>query len=320
MPEGQEIQPENHSQNTPTISTGQQKDQRTKFKPVAFALISLLIIFFLYQVVAGGITVFLFGVVPASNQISVFRLAMMFAEFLFILLPTLFLAKLQAKEWTQLLRIRRADLLYILLAIVGVISLQQLLEIYLYIQGLIPLPPQLKQIIEQFQKAIEQTYKILITAHSPSEFLLVVLVVAVTPAICEETLFRGLVQGNFEIRMSKKKAIILTGIIFGAYHLDPFTLIPLCVLGIYLSYLVSLTESILVPVAAHFTNNFVSTLVYYGFGRDSMMAPSDSTKLGLGYIVGWSITFAIIFFVTVNLTVKYKRRLSIESEQEIKQE
>lgn len=302
-----------------SVSDIQQNEQRTKFKPVVFALVSLLIIFFLYQVIAGGITVFLFGAIPASNQTFVFRAAMMLAEFLFILLPTLFLAKLQVKEWKQLLRVRKTDLFYILLAVVGVISLQQLLEIYLYVQGLIPLPPQMKQIIEQFQKAIEETYKILITANSPSEFLFVVLVVAVTPAICEETLFRGLVQGNFEIRMSKRAAIVLTGIIFGLYHLDPFTLVPLCVLGIYLSYLVSVTGSIIAPVAAHFTNNFVSTLVYYGFGKDSMVAPSDDAKLGLGYILGWSIAFAIIFIVTMKLTIEYSRRLSKIPAQEIKQ-
>jgi len=200
-----------------------------------------------------------------------------------------------------------------------VVSLQQILEIYLYLQGLIPLPPQIKQIVEQLQQAIEQTYKILITAHSPVEFLIVVMVVAATPAICEETLFRGLVQGNFEMRMSRWGAIILTGIIFGVYHLDPFTLVPLCVLGIYLSYLVSITESILVPVAAHFMNNFVSSLVYYSFGRDSMIAPADNSKLGLGYIIGWALAFALIFSITIKFTGEYRRRSSKQSKQEIVQ-
>jgi len=299
------------------IQTEQPSERRTKFKPVAFALVSLLIIFFLYQVVAGGITVFLFGAAPASSQTAIFRLTMMIAEFLFILLPTLLLARIQIKEWKQLLRIRKADLFYILLAIIGVVSLQQLLEIYLYIQGLIPLPPQIKQIVDQFQQAIEQTYKILITARSPLEFLIVVMVVAVTPAICEETLFRGLVQGNFEMKMSRRGAIILTGIIFGLYHLDPFTLVPLCVLGIYLSYLVSVTESILVPAAAHFMNNFVSALVFYSFGKDSLIAPSDNSKLGLGYIIVWSIVFALIFSATMKFTIKNRQRLSSESKQEV---
>lgn len=119
--------------------------------------------------------------------------------------------------------------------------------------------------------------------------------------------------------MSKTQAIIFTGIIFGVYHLDPFTLVPLCILGIYLTYLVSLTQSIFVPVAAHFTNNLVSTLVYYGLGKDSMLTPSDNAKLSLGYIAGWSIAFAIIFLATIKLMTEYHRRLSKRPEQEIKQ-
>ena len=116
--------------------------------------------------------------------------------------------------------------------------------------------------------------------------------------------------------MSRWGAIIATGVIFGIYHLDPFTLVPLCVLGIYLSYLVSATGSILVPVAAHFTNNFVSSLVYYSFGKDSLIAPSDNPKLAVGHIVGWSVVFALIFYITIKSMIQYSRQMSNETKQE----
>lgn len=285
----------------------------TKYRPVAFALVSLLIIFFLYQVVGGGITLYLFGSVQSSSATTSIRLATMLAEILLILVPTFFLTKLQAKDWKSFLRLRKADWYNIGLAIVGVITLQQLLEIYLYLQDLIPLPHQIRQIVDQLQRAIEETYRVLVTAQSPREFLFVVLVVAVTPAICEEILFRGLVQGNFEMPMSKTKAIIWTGIIFGAYHLDPFTFVALCALGIYLSYLVSVSGSILVPMAAHFTNNFISTLILYKLGKESVIAP-DNQKLGVGYIVVWSIVLFLIFVATIRLTMNYNKSRSQLSE------
>jgi membrane protease YdiL (CAAX protease family) len=288
-------------------------DKATKYKPVAFALISLLIIFFLYQVVGGGITVYIFGNLQSGNDATTFRLATMLAEILLILVPTFFLTKLQTKNWRSFLRIKKTDWYNVGLAIIGVITLQQLLEIYLYLQDLLPLPNQIRQLVDQFQKAIEETYKMLVTAHSPKEFLLVVLVVSITPAICEEILFRGLVQGNFEVPMSKKKAIIWTGIIFGAYHLNPFTFVALCALGIYLSYLVSVSGSILVPMAAHFTNNFVSTLILYKLGKESVIAP-DNQRLGVGYIIVWSVVLFLIFVATIRLTMNYnKTRLRLSS-------
>jgi membrane protease YdiL (CAAX protease family) len=291
------------------LSNNQSDIETSKFKPVAFAFVSLGIIFFLYQFIAGGISIILFGAVPASSKTAFFRITMAVAEFIFILIPTLLLAKFQVRNWKHLLRFRKPDLSSILLAIIGVISLQQLLEIYLYLQGLIPLPQQMKQIVDQLQKAIEQTYKVLITAHSLSEFLIVLLVVAVTPAICEEILFRGLVQGNLEMKLSKPAAIILTGTIFGFYHLDPLTLVPLCILGIYLSYLASATGSILVPITAHFANNFVSAFVYYNFSKESLLTPPKGMKMGVGYIVEWSILLATIFAITIILTHRYCQRL-----------
>ncbi len=280
-----------------------------KFRPAAFAAISLLIVFFLYQLVGGGLTVYLFGIIPSADQTTAVRLATMGAEIMFILVPAYFLSRIQTMEWRRLLSIRKTDWYFVFLAIVGVISLEQLLELYLYVQGLIPLPAPLKHILDQFQQIIEQTYKTLLTAKTPFDFLLVVLVVAVTPAICEETLFRGLTQGNFRLSMSNRKAIILTGIIFGFYHLDPFTFVALCVLGIYLSYLLAASESIIVPMVAHFTNNFISTLVLYAMNRDSYIAPSGGPPLSVGYIIGWSAVLALIFGVTVILTEQHKHNM-----------
>lgn len=283
----------------------------TKYKPIAFALVSLLAIFFLYQMVGGGITYFLLGAIPLGNNSSALRLTMMLAEILFILIPTFFLTKLQVKDWKSFLRLREADWYYVGLAIIGVITLQQLLEIYLYLQDLIPFPDHIKHIIDHLQKAIEQTERMLATANSPMEFCFVVLAVAMTPAICEETLFRGLVQSNFELPMSKNRAIIWTGMIFGAYHLNPFTFVALCALGIYLSYLVSVSGSILVPMTAHFTNNFISTLILYKFGKESLVASQDQ-RPGASSIVVWSVILFLIFLTTIRLTMNHKNsRLSL---------
>ncbi|MCL5020730.1 MAG: CPBP family intramembrane metalloprotease [Bacteroidetes bacterium] len=278
-----------------------------KFRPIPFALLALLIVFLLYQLIGGGITLFLFGEIPAASQTLAFRLITMVAEFAFILVPALLLTKIQSKDWKHFLRYKKTDWYFIGLAVVGVISLQQLLELYLYLQSLIPLSPTVKEAIRPFQKAIDHTYAILLSAHSPSDFLFVLAVIAVTPAICEETLFRGLVQANFESSLPKWSAIIWTGVIFGAYHLDPFSFVALASLGIYLSYLVSATGSIVVPMVAHFTNNFLSALIYYLWKKDSLVAPSGDTRVSVAYIIEWSIVLVLIFGMTVYLTSNHNK-------------
>ncbi len=280
-----------------------------RFNPVWFAVISLIIVFFLYQAVGGGLTVYLFGIIPSSDQTIAFRFATIAAEVLFILIPAIFLSRIQTMKWKELLRIRKTDIYFVLLAAVGVVSLEQLLELYLYVQGLIPLPGPMQHLVDQLQRTIQETYKVLLAAHNPWEFLFVLLVIGVTPAICEEMLFRGLVQGNFEKSMPRRKAIIVTGLIFGLYHLDPFTFVALCALGIYLSYLISVSESIIVPMVGHFMNNFVSAFVLYAFHKDSIIAPSSGRPLSVGYIIGWSAVLALIFVVTIKLTEKHSKKI-----------
>ncbi len=282
-------------------------DTGLKFKPVFFAVVSLGIIFFLYQIVGGGITLYMFGAIPGADRTLAFRLITMAAEILFILVPTVLLTRVQTSSWKSFLRYRKTDWYYIALAVIGVVALQQLLEIYLYLQSLIPLPSSWQEIIKPFQQAIDHTYKVLISAHNPLDFLFVLAVVALTPAICEESLFRGLVQGNFENAMTKKKAIVWTGLVFGAYHLDPFSFVALGALGIYLSYLASSSGSILVPMAAHFTNNFLSALVYYLWQKDSIVAPSGEKGVNVAYIIVWSVALGLIFAMTVYLTSNHNK-------------
>jgi CAAX amino terminal protease family. len=286
-----------------------------RYKPVKFALISLSLIFFLYQIIGGGIIALLFGVSPRADQTNIFRFATLTGQFLFILIPAYFLSKLQTKDWKKLLKIKRTEFYYIGLSIIGVIALEQLLEIYLYFQDMIPLPVNIRQIVDALQQTIDQTYKILIHAGSLQEFLLVLLIVAVTPAICEEFLFRGLVLGNFEQSMSKRKAIFWTGLIFGFYHVNPFSLVALVVLGIYLSYLASETGSILVPITAHFTNNFISALIYFVSGKDSLIDSSEGQKINNIYIIVLAVMLTTIFIWTLKRI--RERRLDTNQEDEI---
>jgi membrane protease YdiL (CAAX protease family) len=78
---------------------------------------------------------------------------------------------------------------------------------------------------------------------------------AVTPAICEELLFRGYLQRQLERSFGVAGGIIVTGVLFGLYHFRLTQAIPLAVLGIFLGWLVWRTGSLWIPILVHFCNN-----------------------------------------------------------------
>ena len=83
---------------------------------------------------------------------------------------------------------------------------------------------------------------------------------ALAPAICEEVMFRGFMLGTLENKYSAVKAVILTGILFGAYHMSLNGLIIIGLLGIVQSYIVNRTKSIYLTMITHFINNLLAVL------------------------------------------------------------
>lgn len=100
------------------------------------------------------------------------------------------------------------------------------------------------------------------TSYSRQELVWLVVVVCITPALCEETLFRGYVQRTLERTMGIK-SLFITGVMFGLFHMQPLNLISLALLGILIGYFSYRSKSILPAIAAHGTNNLLAVLSLY---------------------------------------------------------
>lgn len=240
-----------------------------RIEPVSFAILTLVIVFFLYQAVGGGITLLLSRGQITEDNVQLVRWATLIGQVLFLLLPTLFLIRLRAGNVMAFARLKIPEYKQILLTVVAVFALQQVLQGYMLLQDLIPVPSGLEEILREIRDLFEQTYLILVTAHTPVELLFVVIVIALVPAISEELLFRGLVQRSFEQVLAGPRGAIVTGVIFAAFHLIPYSLVPLAILGCYLGYIVYRSQNITVAISAHFFNNFVACVaVYFQVGDD----------------------------------------------------
>jgi membrane protease YdiL (CAAX protease family) len=80
-------------------------------------------------------------------------------------------------------------------------------------------------------------------------------VLALTPAFCEEYLFRGFLLSSLRGHMKDGSAIVITAVLFGLFHLDVYRLFGTAALGVLLGILTVRTKSVFPAVLVHALNN-----------------------------------------------------------------
>jgi len=265
---------------TPQPALPAQEPFFKRISPTAFVVLSLALVFVLYQVVAGLLAFLFLGNELTHETAAALRLATAVGQILCILVPTLLLARARYGSIVVPLRLKIPSLLDILIVSVALVALQQLLQGYMAAQDAIPLPPQIERYVQIIKNIIERTYLLLVSAGSPLEFAGVVATVALVPAVVEELLFRGLVQRDLEKVASGMRAAVVAGVIFGVYHLNPFSIVPLIALGVFFGYIVYRSQNITLAMVAHFLNNFLTSCsVYFGLGDDYLaFASGDASR------------------------------------------
>lgn len=101
-----------------------------------------------------------------------------------------------------------------------------------------------------------------------TEWLALIAVAAVLPAICEESLFRGAIQGTLR-RSGTRRAIVITAMLFAAFHLNPNGLIPLFLMGLSYGIICWRTNSSVSSMLAHFANNAMAVTAPRVFQSDA---------------------------------------------------
>lgn len=169
-------------------------------------------------------------------------------------LPALLMARLHTNGVSGYLRLRRVDLRLLLLAVVGILGLQPVVQWLAQINQDLPLP----ESIRLFEQTQLELIRSVLEGGLGVAFNLGML--ALVPGLCEELLFRGYAQRQFERAAGPVGGVLLSGIIFGAYHLRPSQLLPLAVLGVYLAYLTWRTGSLWPAILVHITHNGLAVL------------------------------------------------------------
>jgi hypothetical protein len=176
--------------------------------------------------------------------------------------------------------------------------------------------------LDQILRTLEDTAEEMMVAFTATKtiggLLVNLLMIAVIAAVGEELIFRGLLQ-RLMIDMVKNVhlAIVITALLFSAFHFQFFSFLPRFVLGLILGYMMFYGRSILYPMLAHFVNNAMGVVYYYfnsrGSADDMLEEIGTSSLIPVAAVVSLAlfILFGAIWYFQIG---RYSNRFPLSGE------
>lgn len=296
-------------------------------KPLSQIAIFLGLIFlglFLFSLISTGIVAMVFNMsldkIQALNEyldhpdtIQALKLIQSLSQIgIFILPPLIFVKLTQRKSIKEYFRLYRADhYTTYLWAVVGVFTIMPFIGILIQWNLNLALPESMAGIEDWMKRSEESTNNIMkafLDVSSITGVMINLFVIAVLPAIGEELLFRGgLQQIMHKSGINKHIAIILTAILFSAFHMQFYGFLPRFALGLVLGYAFYLTGNLWVPIIMHFINNGFSVIASYLFYNGTINENYDEigiTQKVIPVLLSLVLTIYVLWRLRQNEQVK----------------
>jgi uncharacterized protein len=169
----------------------------------------------------------------------------------------------------------------------------------------IPLSKGLETIAKKFEDNYSKEAEALATIRSFPELIFSMIVMALLPAVFEETFFRGGAQ-QLLIAWFKKPmvAIIVASIFFSAMHISWYGFLPRLALGMVLGLIFYYSRSIWLNMVLHFLNNAIAVgYMYYLSTHNKPVkdAMDDSGPIWIGIPAIIVVALLFRFFQQVSL-------------------
>jgi sodium transport system permease protein len=186
----------------------------------------------------------------SSQQPRAAIYALIAQQVLLFLFPALLLACTLLKDVRATFRLRKPTVASLALATTLAVALHPLVhELMNHLQWFFPpgLPEGSRDFLEEMLGPTQPAW-------------LVLLAIAITPAVCEEFLFRGYVLSAFNRPGRHTLAVVISAVAFGAVHMIPQQVFYATLLGLVLGLLAIRTRSIWPGLLFHFTFNAISVI------------------------------------------------------------
>ena len=286
---------------------------------VQLIFLSLLVagIFFVFSIFALIVVVFMGeislsqAIVNQSNDINAIKIFLFVQQLSLFLIPALLLGVTEGKKPKQFYSLEMPSLSKMVIVFWLMLSSLPFISKISELNQQIVLPAFLKNVenlIQQTEKSNQELTLKLLTMKNIGAFISSFIVMVITPAVCEEFLFRGAIQRTLKRWFANPhSAIWLTATIFSAIHFQFYEFFTRLFLGAGLGYIYFYTGSLWCAIFGHFLNNAtVVVFVYYLQLKGKSITEDVEYQTGwIGFLVSTLLIF-VLFKILKDRAAKKK--------------
>lgn len=166
----------------------------------------------------------------------------------------------------------------------------------------IPIPKNTADYFRKLEDNYSRQVEAMTNIRTFGDYMIAIVMIALLPAIFEETFFRGGMQ-NLLTRWSGKPwlAILVTSLIFSIIHLSYYGFLARICLGVVLGLIFYYSRSLWLSITAHFFNNAIAVTQMYILIRQGKLPKEAMNET---YPVWWGIAGAILLYI---LFIRFKK-------------
>ena len=204
------------------------------------------------------LTFFAFLAIGVIGEGSLGKVQILLGE-LFVVVPAYLFVRWRKYEVTAVFRIRPVGWRLVIVSFMIGLSMTVVADELDRLMGmLLPFPEELAAVLKQ-----------LLIASSFFDWLIILLGAVLLAGLFEEMLFRGFVQTSLEQYGDVTRAILWTALLFAAFHVNPWWLAQIVLLGVILGVMAWKSDSIIPGAIVHAINNAIS-VVLINVGEDKI--------------------------------------------------
>ena len=281
---------------------------------------------FIFTLLGIGVSILIFGLPSdlggfitgeAGFSLNYLKVIQIFSSAGMFLFPPLMLARIESHSVLRYLKLSKQTPAVLMgLAAVIMVSAMPLLDLTVELNQNMKLPAFLSSVEEWMrnkERELEVLTKQFLTMTTYGDLALNLFMIAVLPAVSEELMFRGCLQRIFTRWFgSYHTGIWIAAIIFSAIHVQFYGFIPRMLLGALFGYLLVWSNTIWIPILAHFINNGVTVVAAFVYQRKglSLDEMNESGETSVMLYLGSFLGTALLLYVFK----KYGFRMRKENE------
>jgi len=146
-------------------------------------------------------------------------------------------------------------------------------------------------------------------------FIVSIILVGIIPAFAEEMFFRGLLLNGFQKNYSDKKAILISSLLFGIIHLNPWQFVTAFIIGLVMAWIYINTKSILLCIYMHLFNNMMGVIAIKYKGVFSVEGFNSAYSQEMFQPIWFDLTGIIITAIGVLLLIRAVKKTKTVTEQ-----